>query len=361
VIGHSASGLEPDDFEYVRGIVSRNYIGQGPLCAELKSMLAARFGRTHVVLTDSGTAALHLSILALKQQKANRTRLLVSAYVCPEVVAAITQASLTPVLVDCLPDSLNMSMDDAARKADASILAIICTNIGGVPDEYAAAARLGVPVISDCAQSVGSMLAGRDLASEGVCSILSFHPTKMLTAGSGGALLSECELGQCAADLARTDLSVEEYRRTGFRVTFGQHVGDLTAGLAAARLRRLDANVERRRLIAASYDTALRDHKDVSLMQDSAAARSNRFRYYFLTERATAWVQHLRSSDIDARRSISHVLPEYLGNMESFPNLVRTAPRVVSVPIYPAMTPAQWAHVSNALAAGPDRDHTQQH
>ena len=65
MIRHSASHVVEEDFEYVQGIIDRNYIGAGPLCAELKARLSARFERNHVTLTHSGTAALHLALMAL--------------------------------------------------------------------------------------------------------------------------------------------------------------------------------------------------------------------------------------------------------------------------------------------------------
>jgi perosamine synthetase len=356
MIRHSASHVVAEDFAYVQGIIDRNYIGAGPLCAELKALLAARFERNEVTLTHSGTAALHLALMALSAQYPSKTRVLVGAYLCPEVVSAVMQAGLEPIFVDCSPDSLNMDVSVAANRVDDKTLAIICTNIGGMPDDYRSAAKLGVPVISDCAQAVGSRVAGRDVASEGVFSILSFGATKMLTAGSGGALLSSNEeLGSAAERLAQQELPVEEYRGSGFQVTFGQHIGDLTAGLAIAQLRRLDAMIDRRRQIAAIYDSALRPRENVALLNAGGLVQPNRFRYYFLSDQAPAWVDCLRARDIDARRSISHAVPEYLGDLKAFPHLARASRRVVSVPIFSAMTTEQSAYVAQILKTGPNR------
>lgn len=354
MIRHSASHLLAADFEYVPGIVDRNWIGDGPLCAELKELLATHFGHSEVVLTESGAAALLLGLLALHEHDPERTKVVTSAYVCPAVVSAIVQAGLEPVFADTCKDSLSIDMAAVANRVNGKSLAIICTNTGGIPDDYTAAEAFGIPVISDCAQGIGTRVGGRDLASEGTCSILSFGPTKMLTAGRGGALLCRTEsLGKTLAKLAKEELSVEEYRRSGFRATWGQHVGELTAGLAAAQFRRLEALIDRRRQIAHSYDQVLRERTDVSLMQEGGLARFNRFRYYFLSNRASAWVEHLRSLEIDARRSIAHVMAEYFGSLKAFPHLDRVSNMVVSVPIYPAMTNAEADTVAEALRSSP--------
>lgn len=355
MIRHSSSHLIEQDLDYVRGIVDRNYIGNGPLCAELAQLLARKFERSAVTLTNSATAALHLCLLALAAKMPRKDRVLLGAYACPEILSAIMHAGLQPILVDTRSDSLNLDMTALASRVDARSLAIICTNIGGVPDDYSAASAFGIPIISDCAQAIGSYYAGRDLASQGLCSILSFGATKMLSAGAGGAFLGDRELGESVAQLSQSELSVEDYRQGGFRATFGQHVGELTAGLAMAQLRRLEGMIARRRQIAEAYDRALRGARDVALVGDSRLAHSNRFRYYFLSDRAAGWIDHLRSRDIDARPSIAHVIPEYLKDQGAFPNVLCIARRVVSVPIFPAMTTAQAALVADALANPPTR------
>ena len=350
MIGHSASHVVAADFDYVRGIVDRNHVGAGSLCSALRQLLKTQFSCNEVILTDSGTAALHLCLLALAMEHPGRTKVLAGAYACPEVICAILHARLEPVLVDSRADCLNVDMAVAGRLVDEKTLAIICTHVGGIPDDCRLAATFGVPVISDCAQAVGSSVDGRDVASEGLAAILSFGPTKMLSAGSGGALLCRSEsLGRTIVNLARPELSIEEYRRDGFRVTYGQHIGDVTAGLAAAQLRRLPGLVERRCSIAASYEAVLRARADIELPNQGAGVRANRFRYYFLSREAAVWIESLRSRGIDARGSIAHVIPEYYGNLGAFPRLGVMCGRVVSVPIYPAMSAADVDAITAAL------------
>jgi perosamine synthetase len=353
-IPHSASHVLAADFQYIHGLVDRNYVGQGPLCADLRQLLKTQFTCSEAILADSGTAALHLCLVALAKERSDRRRVLVGAYVCPEVINAIRLAGLEPVLADTRADSLNIDMASLGELVDARTLAIICTNVGGIPDDYRTAATFGIPVISDCAQAVGSRVGERDVASEGICAILSFGATKMVSAGGGGAILCRSEdLARNMSNLARPEWSVEEYRSKGFQVTYGQHIGDLTAGLAGAQLRRLGLMVDRRRSIADSYARVLLARGDVELVNEGPAVRSNRFRYYFLSDQASAWIKSLHSAGIDARGSISHVIPEYDGNIAAFPRLRRVSSRVVSVPIFPAMTADEADRVALALTAGP--------
>lgn len=354
MIPHSASHLDEADFDFVRGVLERNFVGRGPLCTELERELSARYGRCYATLTHSGTAALQVALLALKERYPGKSRVLASAYLCPEVISAIQQAGLEPVLIDVCVDSLNLDLTAAAARVDAATLALICSHVGGRPDDLEAAVSLGIPVISDCAQGVGSQFATRDVTSWGTCSILSFGATKMITAGAGGALLTDdAVLGARIADLTRSELTVEEYRREGFRVTLGQHVGELTAGLALSLMRRLDASIARRREIAGAYDRVLSRHVDVRRPAEGVLASWNRFRYYFLTDFAGIWLKFLRSRGIDARSSISHSLPEYFRIHAGFPRLAVATQRIVSVPVHPALTIDDVARVSEALFSGP--------
>jgi dTDP-4-amino-4,6-dideoxygalactose transaminase len=350
LIRHSASHVLATDFHYIAGLIERNYVGQGALCEDLRQLIKEQFPCSEVILTDSGTAALHLCLVALSMERPGRTKVLAGAYACPEVICAILQAGLEPVLADSRADCLNVDMAAVGRLIDETTLAIICTHVAGIPDDCRLAATYGVPVISDCAQAVGSSVDGREVAIDGLFAILSFGATKMLTAGGGGALLCRSEgLARTIASLARPELSIEEYRREGFRITYGQHIGDLTAGLAAAQLRRLAQLVEHRRSIAASYEAVLRARADVELPNEGAGVRANRFRYYFFSREATAWIESLRSRGIDARGSISHVIPEYYGSLRAVPRLGAMCGRVVSVPIYPAMSAAEVDTITAAL------------
>jgi perosamine synthetase len=353
-VSHSASNVEPGDFQYIDGIMQRNFVGDGPLCAELRQLLKSRYSCCEAILTDSGAAALHLALLGLGRRYPHRKRVLLSAYVCPQVVTAVLTAGLEPVLVDTRRDSLNMDMDAAARLVASDTLAIICSHVGGMPDDCALASSFGIPVISDCAQALGTEVRGQDLACVGICAVLSFGSTKMVTAGSGGALL--CRDGELAAvltQLANPELTAHEYRLNGFQVTYGQHMGDITAGLACSQLHRLAGMIERRRMIASQYSQALSGQKDLEEVAEAPEVRCNRFRFYFLALDARSWIDALRKRGVDARRSIAHAIPEYQGNLRQYPGLMSTFSRMVSLPIFPTMAREQFELVGNALAEGP--------
>lgn len=350
VIRHSSSTVDAADFRYVMKLAQQNYVGHGDLCRELELQLVMNFGRSAAVLSGSGEGALALALHRLKSLGAGKNEVIVSAYVCPAVVNAILAQGLQPVFADVAANALNLDMADVREhRLTQQTLAILCTHIGGLPDDIPAAMRCGVPVISDCAQALGSRIAGQSLLALGDIAITSFGPTKFLTGGLGGAVLCDERDEEPVRRIATPELSVAEYQEQGFVQTLGQHVSELNAGLALAQLQHLQHFVQQRKRIAQEYDQALRAAPGAVLPEMLADAEPNWFRYYFFSDHASEWQRRLQQSGVDARSSISHVMTDYFPKIGTRTKLARLARRVVSLPIYPGLTAAQVARIVEAL------------
>ncbi len=354
-IPHSASDIRSDDFAHVSGIAERNFIGKGPLSEALRITLAERYQRPFALLTDGGAPALQLALRALRFiHGRRRSQVLTSAYVCPSVVSAIRREGLSPVFADTAADRLSLAVEDVAARLSSRVLAIVCPHVGGVPDAIDGIRTLGVPVISDACQAIGTSVAGVDLAGVGEFGVLSFGPTKML-AGGGGALLVAGDVeAEVVSRLGRDELSVDQYLEHGFEVTYGQHVGDLNAGIVAVQLARLSEMVARRRQIAAQYDAALASIaavRQVETVCESRDERFNRFRYYFFADDASDWVDHFKNQGVDARRSVAHAVDRYHQRVGQRQNVRRLGDQVVSLPIYPRLTDRQLQRVTEAILA----------
>lgn len=354
-IRHSSSHVGADDFAYVRRIAKSNFVGEGPFAESLRKRLATVFGRPGVVLTNSGTAALELALHQLRTEAPRRRLVAVSAYVCPAVVNAILRADLKPLFADIEPRSLNLDVASLRDRVDDRLLAIILTHPGGVPDDCKAAESLALPVISDCAQGVGAMSAGRPVTQYGRTAVLSFGPTKPFTAGTGGAILmDDAAMLEELRVLARGEHDVAHYRRAGFHVSFGQQFADVNAGLGLSQLSRFDRFLRRRRAIARRYDKVLLPAGCLVPGSDLQHGERNGFRYVMLSDHAVAWLDLLRGAGIDARPSIAHDMTAYFPGLGRLGNLRHQAPRVVSVPIHPRLTDKEVRTITSALRRGID-------
>ena len=161
----------------------------GPIRADIRpeDLLPSGF---QAVFVQSGTAALALALLTVKSQApASRSRVILPAYGCPDLVAATLYAGLEPYLVDTAPDSPFYDQAALARELDERVLAVVCAHFLGfreqIADVAAIASRAGAVVVEDSAQALPP-LDGDGLAD---LVVMSFGRGKPAGALGGGTLL----------------------------------------------------------------------------------------------------------------------------------------------------------------------------
>ena len=356
MIKHSSSEIRNEDFKYLQSVIDENYIGSGRLCNKFKSILTAYSQRKYTVLADSGTAALELALHSLKQIKPTAGNVLVSSYICTGVISAILRQGLRPVLIDVAEQSMNMDLGVAQTFLDQDSLCILLTNVGGIPDDYISALALDSLILSDCAQSLGATHQGRQLTSLGDIAVTSFGPTKVITAGSGGAVFSDNEeIFNITERNSLEDLPIGDYLAHGFKVTMCQHFCDLNAGLGSSQLTRLPDILSARKTIAQGYTRLLQSQASITLPKVLPDSESNYFRYYFFSDYANEWIKYLRDDGIDARASIAHDVSLYLNCANRMSNLRCNSRRLVSLPIYPALHNSDLQRINESIQRGFDK------
>lgn len=356
MIQHSSSEIRGEDFRYLQSVVDENYIGSGRLCNQFSSSLATYSNREFALLADSGTAALELALYGLKQLKPKAENILVSSYICTGVISAILRQGLKPVLIDVVEQSMNIDLTIAKNYLDQNALCILLTNVGGIPDDYKSALELDCLIVSDCAQSLGATYQENQLTSLGDVAVTSFGPTKVITAGSGGAvLLDNQEIFNLVQKNSVEDLPQKDYLEYGFRATMGQHFGDLNAGLGSSQLARLPETLIARKTIAQGYTSLLQTQKSIVLPRVMPASEPNNFRYYFFSDYASEWINYLRSKEVDARASIAHDVSLYLNCSKRMRNLRVNTRRLVSLPIYPVLCHSDFQFISEIIQRGIDK------
>jgi dTDP-4-amino-4,6-dideoxygalactose transaminase len=335
-IFHSGSMIEQNDFVFLKKIIENNFIGCGNNSQELIDYAKVYSGRKFAILCDSGTSALQIILNLLKVKNPASKKVLVSTYCCPSVASAILNEGLTPILIDVGLISMNLNSDiDCNVTSDA--LAIICSHMGGVPEDMDSLARYNVPLISDCAQALGTFYKNKNLLSLGQYSLTSFGPTKYITGGLGGILFCDEEKDfQHMKNYSTPDNSFEFYKEHGITKTLGQHPNDLNSGLILSQWKKLEVLKSRRRMIAGEYDSILNTKKNIKVLKEEQTTL-NRFRYYFFAENATHVLEQLHEAGIDARSAFSHNLSLYQENI-ILPNVEVLSKKLISLPIYPSLS-----------------------
>ena len=186
MIPHSKPYLTETDFEATRRLVASGMLAKGAISSKLENYLKETFTCHHAILTASGATAL-VDALRL-QDLAPNSRVVLPSYVCESVLLAVETANCIPVLCDIGP---NWTMTEASIRQSVtdSFDAIIAVSIFGIDCNIAELRNFGVPIIHDCCQSPAPLWDLKSNADIGDVIVLSFHATKYLAGGHGGAAL----------------------------------------------------------------------------------------------------------------------------------------------------------------------------
>lgn len=282
--------------------------GNGPMTAEAERLLAGMHDGATTLLTTSCTHALELSARLLGAEPEDEV--IVPAYAFVSTAAAFVLAGLRPVFVDVDPDTLGLD-PDAVEAAITPRTRAICTihyaGVGSHPDRMARIAEAdGLVLIEDNAHGLGGAWAGQILGTFGAMSTLSFHETKNITCGEGGALVINDPALVERAEILRekgTDRArffrgqVDKY--TWVDVGSSWVMSDLLAAILVGQLERFDDIQARRHAIWSAYAEGL-----------TAWAFEHGVRLPAIPEEAehTAHLFHLRFDDLATRtRFITHM------------------------------------------------------
>lgn len=233
----------------------------GPDLEAFERELAERVGVAHGVALASGTAALHLGLLAIGVQPGDVV--LTSTMTFAATANAIVYAGAEPYFVDARFETGNMDpelLEEALAGLVASgarVGAILPVDLLGKAADYtrieAIADRYGVPVLADAAESLGASHAGRPAGSFGRAAAVSFNGNKIMTTSGGGMLLTgDGDLAAHARYLStQARQPVVHYEHT--EIGYNYRLSNLLAALGRAQLARLDEMIARRRQIRDAY------------------------------------------------------------------------------------------------------------
>jgi dTDP-4-amino-4,6-dideoxygalactose transaminase len=233
----------------------------GPAIAAFEREVAARTGVAHAVAVNSGTAALHLALLALGAGPGDLV--VVPTLTFAATANAVVYTGAEPVFVDCDPETGNLDpallasvLSDLCRQG-RSVAAVVPVDVFGCCADYTAllplCAEHGVPVLEDAAEALGSAHGGRAAGSFGMAAALSFNGNKMITTAGGGMVLTGqawlAERCRYLASQARQPVAHYEHTDIGYNY----RLSNLLAALGRAQLRRLDEMMRRRQALRDRY------------------------------------------------------------------------------------------------------------
>ncbi len=320
-----------DDAGYaVDQILRSGYIGEGPQVKEFEKQLGAQLmcmceKRGYVLATNSATSAAHLAFHTLKQQDHLALKLkdgdevLATPLTCTATNWPIVANGLRIKWVDVDPETLNMDLDDLARKITPTTKAIMAVHWGGYPMDMErlheicnlAFIRFGFRpyVIQDCAHALGSKFQGGSLIPWADFSIFSFQAIKHLTCGDGGALVTLNDRMYNLSRLLRWYGIDREGDRSDFRCEndiahwgYKFHMNDIAATIGLANLPLLDDTIMKHQSNGRYYDHALQNIPGVTLLTRHAGHESAHWIYTLRVENRNGFMKMMKEKGVEVSK-----------------------------------------------------------
>jgi perosamine synthetase len=274
MLPYGRQSISEEDIQAVVDVLRSDWLTTGPKVAEFEEALAARVGAKYAVAFSSGTAALHGAAFAAGLKPGDE------AITSPLTFAATANCVLyqgaRPVFADVSPDTLNLDPDRMAERITPHTRAVLPVDYAGHPADLdpilALAERHGVTVIEDACHALGAEYKGRRTGSIAHMSVFSFHPVKHVATGEGGMVTTDrADLAENLRRFRNHGISSDARQRQAsgqwhyemVLLGFNYRLTDVACALGISQLKKLDANLARRREIAARYTAAFRDLRGV--------------------------------------------------------------------------------------------------
>jgi dTDP-4-amino-4,6-dideoxygalactose transaminase len=329
IIPHSRPLIFDSDIKAVSSVLESGQIAQGPVVDEFERKFSAFIGKKDAAATSSGTAALHLALLALGVRGGDEV--IVPSFVCTAVLNAVNFTGATPVIADINPGTHNISAGAVKGAVSEKTKAVIVPHMFGYPTEIDELSNLGIPLIEDCAQSVGARYKDRNVGSFGILSVFSFYATKLFTSGEGGMVVSDSE------ELISSIKDLREYdKKDEYKFRFNYKMTDIHAALGSNQLSHLEEFLDRRRMIADLYFEEFKDC-DFTLPVRKEGREHIYYRFVARTEDdASGFIESSQKRNVMCQRPVHVPLHVCLG-LSGYPLTMEAWKESISIPLYPSL------------------------
>jgi dTDP-4-amino-4,6-dideoxygalactose transaminase len=255
MLGFQPPAIGEEEIAAVADTLRSGWLTTGPRAAELERRMAEYLEAKHVLALASGTAALHLALVALDVGTGDEV--ITSPITWPATANVIVHTGATPVFVDVREGDLNIDPARAAEAVTERTKAILPVDLAGQPSDLDPLLELGAPIVEDAAHAAESRYRGRKVGSIAAVTCFSLYATKNIAAGEGGLIATNSdEIAAAVRDLRlmrRGDGSLYDIPVPGYKA----NLSDVLASIALVQLDKVEPHAEIRRRQFALYDEAV--------------------------------------------------------------------------------------------------------
>lgn len=354
----------------VQQVLGTTTLSIGPWTDRFEQAMAARLGMRHAAAVSSGTAGLHLAMIAADVQEDDLVVTTPFSFVAS--VNCILYQRARPVLVDVEPDALTIDADAVDRVVrqlvqrggrHKRLKAILPVHVFGQSADMdpivEIARRHGLTIVEDACEAIGATYKGRPVGTLGDAAVYAFYPNKQVTTGEGGMVVTQRpEWDATFRSLRNQGRDVFDGWLQHTRLGYNYRLDELSAALGTAQLARLDELLQRRARVAGWYGRRLERIEGVVVPR--VASWTTRMSWFVYVVRVPAGerdrvIRELGQRDIPARPYFPpiHLQPYHRRVLRSrpgdFPVAEAAGETCLALPFFGTMREAQVDEVCGAL------------
>lgn len=269
-LGLGTPYITRDELTAVSRIIKSGWLSLGAETEKFEQAIAKYVGAKYAVATNSGTAALHLSVIAAGIKAGDEVITTPFTFVASTNCCLYEKAK--PVFVDIDPTTFNLDVKQIEAKITAKTKAILAVDVFGYPAEWQPiikiAKKYNLAIIEDAAEALGAKYQNRKLGGLGHLTVFGFFPNKQMTTGEGGIVATNNK-----KQYALMKHLVNQGHRAGQDQTDYLYLGynyrmtEIAAALGREQLKKIDRFLDNRRQIAGWYNEQLTNIPGIKLLK----------------------------------------------------------------------------------------------
>jgi len=357
----------------VMTVLKSGWLSSGPKVAAFEREIGKATKVLNVAAVSSGTAGLFLALKALDIKEGNEV--ITTPFTFVATIEVILQVGASPVLADIDPFTLNINPIEVEKRVTDKTKAILPVDLAGYPADYENLNNISLAhslkIISDSAHSFGASLNNKAMPLWTDASVYSFYPTKNVTSGEGGAVVSRRqELIDKIRLLAKHGLTGNAYDRKisgGWKYDalvqgFKANMSDVHAAIGLGELAAFASNQKKKEKLVEQYFKNLKDSSELlrlPLVQDGFRHAWHLFIVQLELEKLkldrNKFIEEMSKGGIECGVhyqplfELSYYSNFFSLSLDKYPHAARAGQRVVSLPLYPTLKSAEVDQICDVI------------
>ncbi|MEM2465757.1 MAG: DegT/DnrJ/EryC1/StrS family aminotransferase [Candidatus Bathyarchaeia archaeon] len=343
----------------LKSCVLTHAFGAGPMVRQFEEEFSRLVGTKHAIAVNSGTAALHMAIVAAGIKRGDEV--ILPSFTFVATAEAVVMAGANPVFVDIDPETYNVSPEAIEKALTKKTRAVIAVDLYGSPADLKPiremADKHGLKVIEDAAQAHGAVYKGKPVGAYADVACWSFYASKNMTTGEGGMITTNANEIAETLRLIRSHGEKEKYK--SIILGHNYRMPEIEAAIGIVQLRKLPIFLAKRRENAERLTANLSSVTNVQLPGEPKGCRNSWYLYTIRVKdadraRRDAIIENLRREGIGAEVYYPlpiHLMPYYRRFAKKrLTETEKASEQVLSLPVHPGVTAEQIDFIGKAVS-----------